>query len=233
MACDRFTGAITVHALGSPLGADAAAHLAVCSRCQGTLETEERVLATLNVALDEVASTSPGPHFVARVRARVDAMPPQWTPAAWWMPASAAALALLIAVVLASRLPREGSAARDTTPLRPADAPLAAPSERAVDQPLAGARPEPVRQDRIPRRRVLAPERIARTPEVLVPGGEREAVNRLFASLRAGRPEVVSMLMRLHYDEAVIEERGVTVPPLRIEPVVVSAMPSSASIFDK
>ena len=122
---------------------------------------------------------------------------------------------------------------RDAGALRPADVPLAIPPERAVDRPLAAATPGPVRQGRTPRRRALAPERIARTPDVLVPGGEREAVNRLFASLRAGRPEVVSMLMRLHNDEAVIEERGVTIPPLRIEPVVVSAMPSSAFIFDK
>jgi hypothetical protein len=233
MACDRFTGAIRAQALGSPLGADAAAHLAVCSQCQGTLETEERILATINLALDEVTSTAPGPHFVARVRARVEAMPPRWTPAAWWMPASAAALALLIAVVLFSRLPREGSTVRDAAALPQADAPLAAPPEPAVDRALAGATPEPVRRDRIPRRRVLAPERIVRAPEILVPIGEREAVNRLFASLRAGRPEVVSMLMRLDNDEAVIEERGVIIPPLRIEPVVVSAMPSSAFIFDK
>jgi hypothetical protein len=233
MACHQFTGEIRAHALGSPVGADAAAHLAICSQCQSALETEERILATINGALSEVMSTAPGPHFIARVRAHVEAMPPRWTPAAWWMRAAAAAVALLIAVVLVSRLPHEGSTTRDTATRPSADVPLATPPERAVDRPLAGATPEPVQQDRIPRRRVLAPERITRTTEVLVPSGEREAVNRLFASLRAGRPEVVSMLMRLDNDEAVIEERGVTIPPLRIEPVVVSAMPSSAFIFEK
>ena len=233
MACDQFTGEIRAHALGSALGADAAAHLAVCSRCQATLETEGRVLATINVALGEVMSTSPGPHFIARVRARVEAMPPQWTPAAWWMPAAAAALALLIAVVFVSRRPHEGSMVRDTAAHLSADVPIAASPERAVDRPLAGAMPEAARQGGIPRRLVRTTGRIARTPEVLVPGREREAVNRLFASLRAGRPEVVTMLMRLDNDEAVIDERGVTIPPIRIEPVVVSAMPSSTFIFDK
>ena len=66
-----------------------------------------------------------------------------------------------------------------------------------------------------------------------MPGEQREAVGRLFESLRAGRPEVVSILMNLHSAEAVSDTRGVTIAPLRIEPVVVPAMPVTVSIFDK
>jgi hypothetical protein len=70
-------------------------------------------------------------------------------------------------------------------------------------------------------------------PEVLVPEQQREAVSRLFASLRAGRPEVISMLMSLHGGEPGADSRGLAIEPLRIEPVVVLALPPSASIFDK
>ena len=80
MACDRFAEAIRARALGSPLRADAAAHLAVCSGCQAMLETEERVMATIDTALEELASTGPAPDFMSRVRAHVEDAP-RWTPA--------------------------------------------------------------------------------------------------------------------------------------------------------
>jgi hypothetical protein len=230
MACDRFTGAVRASALGSPLAADAAAHLAVCPACQATLAAEARVLATIDVALGEVASTAPSAHFVSRLRAHVEQAPPRWTPAAWWMPAAAAALALLIAAAAVVRMPRE-RADRRTAPAG-ADVPLAAAAANAVEPSLAPA-PETARRPLAIRRTAPSPSRTAQTPEVLVPGREREAVGRLFASLRAGRPEVVSMLMNLHGGDAVSDASGVTIEPLRIDPVVVPAMPASAFVIDR
>ena len=58
MACDRFAEAIRENAYGLPLSADATAHLAVCSDCQAALETEERILATINTALEELTFVS-------------------------------------------------------------------------------------------------------------------------------------------------------------------------------
>jgi hypothetical protein len=112
MACDRFAEAIKACALGSPLRADAAAHLAVCSDCQAMLEAEERVLVTIDTALEDLASTGPAPDFVSRVRAHVE-QAPRWMPSAWGTPAAVAALALLVAAVAVGRLPRERSAARE------------------------------------------------------------------------------------------------------------------------
>lgn len=210
MACDRFADTLT----------------------DGALETDERVLAVIDIALQELTSTEPGPNFVSRLRAHVEHAP-RWMPSILWIPAGTAAFALLVAAVVISRLPSESSAVRETLATsRPLDIPIVAPAERAADPSLHPTRPKTNRAARGPRH--VAPEsrRLAHMPEVLVPEQQRESVSRLFTALRAGRPEVVSMLMSLHAGERGAGSRGVTVEPLRIEPVVVSALPS-ASIFDK
>jgi hypothetical protein len=232
MACDRVAEAIRARAHGLPLRADAAAHLAVCSGCQATLDTEERVLATINTALEELASTRPSPNFVSRVRAHAEDAP-RWMPSAWWTPATVAALALLVAAFVVGRLPRERSAVREASASRPMEASVAAPAETAANPSLNSAKPETKLDTRVRRQAVLEPGRLAPMPEVLVPGQHREAVSRLFASLRAGRPEVIAMLMSFDGGEPGTDSRGLVIEPLRIEPVVVSALPSSAFLFDK
>jgi hypothetical protein len=232
MACDRFAEAIRARALGSPLRADAAAHLAVCSGCQAMLDTEKRVMATIDTALEELASAGPAPDFMSRVRAHVEGAP-RWMPGAWWRPAAVGALALVMVALAMGRVLREWPVAREGSSSRPAEVVSAAPAERAAEPSLTTARPAQKPSARAPRRPVPEPARLAQTPEVLVPAQQREAVNRLFASLRAGQPEVISMLMSLHGGEPGADPRGLTIEPLRIEPVFVSAMPSSAPLLDK
>jgi hypothetical protein len=231
MACERFADAIRDRALGSPLPADAAAHLAVCSNCQATLETEERVLAIVDTALEQLAATGPSPNFVSRLRAHVEHASP-WTPSAWWSPATIAVLALLMAAVVVGRLPRQHSAVREAPADRPITVSVAMPAETAADRSPKTARTETKRNARARRKLVPEPAPLAQ-PEVLVPEQQREAVSRLFASLRAARPDVISMLMSLHGGEAGTDSLGLMVEPLRIEPVVVPALRSSASIVDK
>ena len=233
MACHRFTDAIRAGALGAALDADAAAHLAVCSDCQAVFETEDRVMAAIDVALEGLASATPSSHFASRVRAHVAQAPRRWTPASWWMPATVAALALLVSAVVVSRMPVERLPAREAPRSRPVEGSGVAAAERAGDRATNGARVETKRSTRVRRRAVPEPARVAQAPEILVPGQRRQAVSRLFASLRAGRPEVVSMLMNLHGGQAPGAGDGLTIEPLHIEPVVISAMPSSAPIVDK
>jgi hypothetical protein len=214
-----------------PLRGDASAHLAVCSDCQAALETEERILAAINTALEELASTGPSPNFVSRVLAHVEAR--RWSPSAWWTPAAVAALALLVAAVVVGRLPRERSAVREAAASRPTEVPVVAPAETAANPSLNTAKPETKLDTRVRRRAVPEPGRLASVPEVLVPGQQREAVSRLFASLRTGRPEVIAMLMSIDGGEPGPDSQGLVIEPLRIDPVVVSALPSSAFVFDK
>jgi hypothetical protein len=230
MVCDRFAGAIRARALGSPLPADAAAHLAVCSDCQAMLETEERVLAIVDTALEQLAATGPSLNFVSRLRAHVEHASP-WTPSAWWIPTTVAVLALLVAAIVVGRLPRLRSAVREASADRPITVPVATPAERAADRSLETARTE-TRRSAHARKLVPEPAPLAQ-PEVLVPEQQREAVSRLFASLRAARPDVISMLMSLRGGEAGTDSLGLAIEPLRIEPVVVPALRSSPSIVDK
>jgi hypothetical protein len=90
-----------------------------------------------------------------------------------------------------------------------------------------------MKRARAGRETVARAERAVETPEVLVPLEQRQAVGRLFESLRAGRPEVVSALMSLQGGRPVSDSAELTIAPIRIGPVVVSAFPSSAPIFDK
>jgi hypothetical protein len=232
MACDRFAEAIRENAHGLPLRTDAAAHLAVCSDCQEALETEKRVLATINTALEELATTGPSPNFVSSVRAHVEHAP-RWMPGAWWTPAAVAALALLVLAVVVGRLPRERSGVHEVSASRPIEVPVVAPAEEAAAPSPDTAKPDAKRIARVRRQQVPEPAGLAPRPEVLVPEQQREAFSRLFASLRAGRPEVIAMLMSFDSGEQGIDSRGLVIEPLRIEPVAVSALPSSAFIFDK
>lgn len=232
MACDRFGATIRARALGSPLRADASAHLAVCSACQATLETEERVLATIDAALGELASTEPAPNFVARVRAHVEHAP-RWLAGAWWTPAAVAALALLVAAIVVGSWPRERSAVREASASHPVQVPAVAPAETAANSSISTAKRKDTRNARVHVRRVSDRPRLAPMPEVLVPEQQREAVTRLFASLRAGQPEAIAMLMSLDRREPRTDSRPLMIEPVRIEPVVVSPLPPSVSIFDK
>jgi hypothetical protein len=138
-----------------------------------------------------------------------------------------------VAAVVVGRLPRERSAVHEASASRPIEVPVVAPAETAANPSLNTAKPETKLSTRVRRQAVPEPGRLAQMPEVLVPGHQREAVSRLFASLRAGRPEVIAMLMSFDGGEPGPDSPALVIEPLPIEPVVVSALPSSAVIFDK
>lgn len=232
MACERFKPALRGAALGAPLPADAAAHLAVCAACQTLLETEAQLQATIDGAISEVASARPSPDFAARVREHVERTPRRIAPR-WLQPAVIAAAAVVVAVAMGGRFRHE----------KPASLQTAATSQnQSTDRPAAtstlanpGVVAQPAARKAAARGRRQPAVRTAgiAVAEVLVPAQQREAVGRLIDSLRAGRPEVVSALMNLHEASSVGEPNDLTIAPIRIEPVVVSALPSSPPIIDK
>jgi hypothetical protein len=232
MVCDRFAEAIKDRARGSTLPADAAAHLAVCERCRAMLDIEERVMATISRALTEVASTTPAPDFVSRVREHVERAP-RWLPSPLMGPPVVAALALLLAAVAVSRLPNDRPVSRQTSVTASVGTPLAASGERMASPAPSPAPGGSKRRVLVRRQRVSEPVRALQRPEILIPAHQREAVDRLFASVRAGRPDVISMLANAHSGEASAGGPAVVIEPLRIEPVVVPALALSPSIDNK
>src|SRR5262245_29434665 len=104
MACERLAVAIRAHALGAPLAADAAAHLAACPVCRATFDADRRVLTAVDDALAEVMSAAPSAHFVSRLRAHVNAAPRPWIPRQWQIAAGVAALAVLTVALIVPRI---------------------------------------------------------------------------------------------------------------------------------
>jgi hypothetical protein len=230
MACDRFASEIRDHALGAPLRAAAAAHLAVCSDCQAMISREEQVLGTIDLAIADVGSAQPMPDFVARVRDHIETAP-RWTPNRWWMPAAVMAGIALVAAIVFGRLPRVLDTERQESAVHEIEHRPVADLNRHTSAP-ANPRPETKLRPRVRRQRATNVSALISDPEVLVPARQREVVDRLFDSLRAGRPEVVSMLLGLQGSERRTDSGDLAVAPLRIEPVVITALPSAA-IFDK
>jgi hypothetical protein len=232
MACQRFAAAIRAHALGAPLAGEAAVHLAACPVCQAAFDIERRVLATINEALTDVASATPSLHFESRVRAHVEVAAPRWALRRWLIPSAAAALALLAVALLVPRWAPEPSAPREI-----ASIPVEVPRIPAAGSTIEDAKPAGTeltkRRARRGHVRPASESRAAAAPEVLVPERERAAVGRLAASLRTGRPDVVSMLMRLRGGDTVSDTQALTIAPLRIDPVVISEIPGTAAILDK
>jgi len=197
------------------------------------LDGEERVMRLIGSALGDLAAARPAPDFVARARAHVDRAPSASPIGAWTLAALVAAGALALVVAVAGRLPRAPDrVVTHAAPTMPDTKPL-----ESARQPA----PAPPAAPRIPDRRLATASRRGgpvavrdAAPEVLVPPHERQAIGRLFTSLRAGRPEVVSMLMNLRSNGGVpIEPLGVTVAPLRVDPLVVPALPGSEAAADK
>jgi hypothetical protein len=166
------------------------------------------------------------------VRTRVE-QAPRWSAGAWWKPAVAAAAAVLVAAIVGGRARQDRPAVSVPTTPAPVQRGDDARVEQAVDDRI-GSRPiAPANSTRAGRTRIAMAEQTAQAPEVLVPPDQRRAIHRLFDSLRAGRPEVISALMSLDGGASVIGPDGLAIAPIHIEPVVVSALPVFAPIVDK
>jgi hypothetical protein len=230
MACDRFASEIRDYALGAALRAATAAHLAVCSDCQAMLGREEQVLATIDQAITDVSSARPTPSFKARVRGHLESIPRR-APSRGWLPSAVVAAAVVIAAVWVGRFWNPAGSQRQLSAGPPsARAPIVERNHNTMR--ARGFQTETTLRSRR-RPRATDPSRLPRDAEILVPAQQREVVGRLFDSLRAGRPEVVSMLLSVHGAEGRADPGGLSVAPLRIEPVVISPLPSVPLILDK
>jgi hypothetical protein len=183
----------------------------------------------IDAAIAEVGAERASPDFTARLRLEIERLP-HGAPAPWRV--SAIAAATTIGVVIAVGIALNGGRRFDS-PSDRVQRDIALAAERPV--PAAVAPPATVRTSS-PRvvRAKTPPDAVA---AVLVPPRERQAVDRLFASLRAGRPGVVSALGRL--GAGGVEDVADSIAPIRIEPVAVPEMPAfpasspGAPVFDR
>jgi hypothetical protein len=175
----------------------------------------------IGAAIAEVGAERPSPDFTARLRLEIERLP-QRAPA-WRVPAVAATTVVAAAIAVAVAL---DGARRFDRPANTTQRDIALAAEQAtttVERPAA-ARTSPPRVTR-------AKTSPGGAASVLVPRRERQAVDRLFASLRAGRPDVVSALGRL--GAGGVDDVAESIAPIRIEPVAVPVIPAAAPLFDR
>ncbi len=195
MGCERYKSWLSDAALGALAPAREAewrAHVEQCAACRAELERERMLLAALERGLEESLSAEPSPEFAARVRMRV--VEEAARPRAWfsgWIPAGAAALAVLVivAVWLVHRQPSEQQRVerREVTESRPPSgslgpAPLGQPPQAVIPK----APGEPLRSKPIG----TASERIGHGPavlEVLVAEEEQAGILWLYNTVRSRR----------------------------------------------
>lgn len=225
MACERFRDALKRLAAGGPPTPALEAHVAACDGCRGELVELRRALAAVDAELGGLASATPSPDLVARIRVAVAQAPvePAWHAGwRWALVGGAAALLIGLALLWRRDVPQPGSVAamrdRPVTEgavgdLRPrvAEAPAgaASPRPRATDA-TAGAKPGPGRRDTPADARPATPDaRAGRDtrqatpkrgthPEVLVPAGELQGLLRYVASLERRTVTPDSLLVADH-----------------------------------
>lgn len=194
MACERYREALSDLAAGTPATGELEAHLAACASCRGELAALRRALAAVDAEM-ALLLAEPSPALAARIRATVaesaDAEP-GWR-LGWRLPLGAAALAVLLATVIVARRGPPPVPVRSVTDRAATrELPAAAPAPESVI-PTPGPRTQPVASVA----RAPSPDRRegAREPEVLVPAGEAEALERLAANLRRRSVKPDSLLV--------------------------------------
>lgn len=225
MACERYEDALTETAAGAPPAADLESHLANCARCREELEELRRTLALVDSDLRQLVAAEPSPGLAVRIRlATAETRASGGLPAfALQALAAGAVLAALVFALLRSHEPATTPVARLTPrPPQAEGTPLPAPAPQAHEaRPalLPGRPVEAMRHSPASAHTALPPE-----PEVLVPPGQVEALQRLaalvsreriappsLAAVEQGSPELAAL--------SPIEVRSVEITPLEIVPL--------------
>ncbi|MGB2591582.1 MAG: hypothetical protein WBG02_16700 [Candidatus Acidiferrum sp.] len=222
MPCENYREAlIEAAAGGGVLTGEARAHVKACASCQTAFSQEQKLFAAIDTGLRTTANSVAPASLVPRVRAQLRDQP---VPRRFWVPAFAGigiAAALVVALVLARKPARNGveanlqaiSAARNVLP--------------AVNQPAtpAGAPFEALRTARKHTRvgavkTAPAVAAVGVEEEVLIPAGEKHAVDVLLVRLQQGDlPADALPVEGREKPSKILEVSPVDISPIEIHPL--------------
>jgi hypothetical protein len=221
MPCERYREALIEAAVvGEALSADLRAHVDACSSCRAAFAEEQQLSAAIDSGLHGMSNNVMPASLVPGVRTRLNE---QKVSGISWIRIgeafAAAALVVLVAMFIrgSHREGREQNLVVSTVAPNPVAkeipnqvAPVVEPGKYAVG--VAGAKPK--RQPAVPSRAVRA------EVPVLVPAGQKEAVDTLLAALSAGNMKPQSLIAdKTAEPEAISELSPLGIPEIQIKPL--------------
>lgn len=219
------------------------AHLAACVTCRQAFEAEQRLLAAIDQGIMTRVQGAPSANFAAGVRARLSCLgarascPPltgslerqgrprsqAWWQPAFWSPALAALIVVLLTLWFVRRTPhpRAPERARSTAPITPTQKPQLPEQMAGVIRPKAGSpmarrvRPKIALAHRTAEARSGASDQAPHL-EVLVEPGQWPAIVAAYRAAQSGRVDAESLADKTAQDEPPISLKPVEIPPVTV-----------------
>jgi len=217
MPCKSYKQALSdAAAAGEAPSYQLAAHIEGCAACRTWFDEERQLYAMIDSTL-KAAGNAPVPASLSvRVRNRLDELP---VPRRFWLPARIAMVASAFALVLVGVLIHEVTIIRNRSNLFPLRAsgggastkeikPLTASVSRAAAGPTKKQRPPISLADSAARSRQIP---------VLIPAGQREAVDQLIAGLQTGSVRTDLLITAKPEQIGTLGIRPIAIPPIEIK----------------
>ncbi len=227
MPCENYREALIEAAGVDPaLSRELRSHLDACACCRAAFSEEQQLFAAIDSGLRATANAEVPASFFPRVRAQLVGRPALRRS---WIPAFAGvgiAAALIVALVLARRPARNGSVANPQAVTEAQNAPP------VRNQPVTSAAvrvPAEIARTARKRARVetantaLARDAASVEAEVLIPAGQKHAMDVLLAGLQKGEVQPEALLAEKPEEPL----KTLAVSPLDILPIEIKPLPES------
>jgi hypothetical protein len=227
MPCENYREALTeAAATDSAPSRDLRSHLDVCASCRAAFTEDLQLFSAIDSGLRVTANAVAPASLLPRVRAQLTERPASRRT---WFPVIASvgvAVALVVAFVLVRKSARDGV---EPNPQAISAAHIVPPDVNQLAAP-AIARLEAARTARKPSRvaavqTVPAGHAASEEPEVLIPAGQKQAIDALLASVRRGQVDAEVFLTEK--SEKPLQELRVS--PLDIAPIELKPLSSTSA----
>jgi len=220
MSCENYREALTeVAARNTALSSELHSHLDACPACSAAFAEERQLFAAIDTGLRAHANAEVPASLLPRVRAKLNELS---VPRRSWIPAyaaAAAAAALVIGIVFvrgagrgtAEQDPQMTAGAPGVVQTETKTVPAAVPHVETSAPPSKGKPYRPLR---------IAPVAPVDEVAVLIPAGQKQAIDALLASVQQGKVEANVLLAEK--SEGTLEELQVS--PLDISPIEVKPL---------
>jgi len=215
MPCENYREALTeAAATGAAPSSELRSHLDGCASCRAAFAEERQLFAAVDAGLRASANAEVPASLLPRVRAKLNELA---VPRRSWIPAYvavAATAAIVIGIVfvrgVGRRVPEQGpqmtAAARSVVPPETKTVPVAVPHVETSAPPSKGRLHRPLR---------IAPVAPVEEVAVLIPAGQKMAIDALLSSVQQGKVEANVFLAEK--PKGTLEELQVS--PLEILPI--------------